>query len=83
MEKNYNVFLHFLLKYTYTSNWEREVNENYFPVSIETVLKKIPKNYAITHKDLYVLPYKSSTIKNDFGILLKHSTHAKLIIERK
>ncbi|MGA1049083.1 MAG: hypothetical protein ACO3UU_13830, partial [Minisyncoccia bacterium] len=29
--KDYRNFIHFLLKYRYTDNWEREVNENYLP----------------------------------------------------
>jgi len=37
IDDNYRTFVHFLLKYRYIDNWEREVNENYLPVSLETV----------------------------------------------
>ena len=39
--ENYRVLLHWLLKYTYTDNWERELNENYVPLTIETLKTKI------------------------------------------
>jgi len=44
---SYRTFMHYLLKYRYKNNWKREVNENYLPVSLETVKTKIPKTNKI------------------------------------
>lgn len=77
---NYRTFVHYLLKYKYIENWEREVNENYLPVSLETLKSKIPSNYRIALEDDFVLPYLQNQVKNDFGITITHSTHTKLIL---
>lgn len=79
---DYRTFIHFLLKYRYTDNWEREVRENYLPVSIETLIKKIPTNYKIIYKDHFILDYLKSIIKEDFNIDVKHNTHLKMIIKK-
>jgi hypothetical protein len=75
--------LHWLLKYDYKSNWDREVKENYLPVSIETIKKKIPSNWNIIYEDYYIFPPVAEKIKRDYGIELKHPTHMKMIIENK
>ena len=77
---DYRNLIHYLLKYTYTDNWEREVNENYLPVSLETVKMKLPSNYKIVFEDSFILPYIKNQVKKDFNIELTHSTHTKLII---
>lgn len=73
---------HYLLKYTYTQNWDREVRENYFPVTIEQVLAMIPANYRINWQQHTPLPYIAWQVKRDFGIDLTEATHGKLVIER-
>ena len=83
INSDYRSFIHFLLKYKYTDNWEREVNENYLPITLETLKTKIPSSYAITYEDDFILPYLKSEVKKDFNIELTHSTHAKLIITNK
>lgn len=80
---NYRTFVHFLLKYKYVENWEREVRENYLPVSIETLKKKIPSRFKIVFEDNFILPYLKNEIKKDFEIEITHTTHTKMIIERK
>lgn len=77
---NYRTFIHYLLKYKYTDNWDREVNENYLPVSLETIKTKIPSDYKIVMEEDFVLPYLKQQVKKDFGVELTHSTHTKMII---
>lgn len=79
--QSYRVLLHYLLKYKYTDNWEREVNENYLPVTLETLKNKIPSSYKITFEDSFILPYLAQEVKKDFGIELNHTTHTKLILK--
>ena len=71
------------MKYKYKKNWKREVKENYFPMPVEELLSRIPKNYEIVYKDVYVLPYTKQSIKNDFDIDINDTTHIKLILKRK
>jgi len=80
---NYRNFIHFLLKYKYTDNWQREVNENYLPITLETLKTKIPTEYAIIYEDDFVLPYLKQEVKKDFGVELTHSTHVKMILKNK
>lgn len=75
--------IHYLLKYKYTENWEREVRENYVPITLEQLLDIIPDSYEITYCNHYTLPYTAWQIKNDFGIELTTPTHIKLILRRK
>ena len=78
---NYKTFIHYLLKYRYTDNWDREVNEDYLPVSLETVKSKIPNNYKIVYERDFLLPFLKEQVKKDFNVDLTHSTHTKLIIK--
>lgn len=80
---DYRNFIHFLLKYRYTDNWEREVNENYLPITLETLKSKIPNNYSILYEEDFILPYLKKEVKKDFGVELTHSTHVKMIIKNK
>lgn len=79
--RDYRNLLHWLLKYRYQSNWERELKENYLPVTIETLKKKIPSNFKIIFEEHYVLPFLKNQVKKDFNIELKEPTHLKMIIE--
>lgn len=78
---NYRTFVHFLLKYRYIDNWNREVNENYLPITLETLKKKIPSSYKIVKEDSFILPFIQDQIYKDFGIEITHSTHVKMIIK--
>jgi len=81
IEQNKNL-VHFLLKYRYTDNWEREVKENYFPIAKEELLATIPRNYNIEFYEYFTLPYLKLLVKRDFGIDLKDKTHIKLILRK-
>lgn len=79
---NYRTFMHFLLKYRYIDNWDREVNENYIPVSIESIERKIPNRHEIFYKEHFILPFIQNEVMQDFGIEIKHNTHSKYIIKQ-
>ena len=83
INSNYRTLIHFLLKYRFTDNWEREVSENYLPISIETLRKKIPNGYKIVYEDNFLLPFLKNEVKKDFNIDLIHPTHTKMIITNK
>lgn len=75
--------VHFLLKYRYKDNWQREVHENYFANSPADIIAHIPAGYEIAYKEQFALPFNVKTIKRDFGINLTARTHLKLILEKK
>jgi len=82
IDNDYRTFIHWLLKYSYTDNWEREVKENYLPLTLETLYKKIPSNYRIIYKHNYIFePIQRKVIMN-FGVKINHTTHTKMIIEK-
>ena len=75
--------VHFLLKYSYTHNWERELRENYVGLPLEDLLAHIPENYEITWMDHFTLPYTRWSIHRDFGIDLTLPTHIKILLKRR
>jgi len=74
---------HFLLKYSYTQNWDREVRENYIPISTEDLIAKIPDEYEVTYLRTYTLPYTAWAVERDFGVRLSTPTHIQLICKRR
>ncbi len=62
LEQNKNL-VHFLLKYDYIDNWEREVKEDYFPITREELLKNIPDDYNIEFHEHFILPYIKNKVK--------------------
>ena len=78
---NFRVLLHWLLKYKYINNWNRESKENYLPVTLETLKKKIPSNWKIIYENHYTYEYIKNQIKQDFDIDLQENTHLQMIIE--
>ena len=74
--------IHYLLKYRYTENWEREVRENYLPITVESLLSKIPANYEVIYQEHYTLPFIKQQIQKDCGVVLNDSTHYKLLLKR-
>lgn len=82
LENSYKQMTHFLLKYKYTNNWQREVNENYFPMNVSELKSKIPSNYSIIYERNFILPYILEQVRQDFNIELKHNTHLKMILKR-
>ena len=66
---------HFLLKYMYVENWEREVKENYLPIEIKNLRNLfvanplIPRpNYKVDFQSYYKLPYLVNRWKKDFEL---------------
>ena len=79
---NYNL-IHFLLKYRYTENWNREVHENYLPLSVEDIAGKIDAHYELIYFDHYILPFLANIVQVDFDITIKDYTHIKFIYQQK
>lgn len=73
--------IHFLMKYRYKANWDREVKENYFPITVEQFLNLIPDSYEIVYFNHYILPFTKDVIKRDFGINLCDNTHVKILLK--
>lgn len=81
--ENNKQLIHFLLKYRYLEpNWEREVRENYMPVTRESLMAKIPLEYDVVFHEHYVLPYLLQIVRDDLKIEIKDPTHLKLILRR-
>ena len=78
---NYRRFVHYLMKYRFTDNWDREVKENYLPVSLETVKSKITNDYKIVYEEDFLLQFLKDQVKKDFNVELTHSTHTKMILK--
>lgn len=75
--------IHFLLKYRYTVNWDREVKENYLPLSYEKLIGGIPSTYTPIYSEHFTLPFIRRKVLADFGVDLQDRTHVKLILEKK
>ncbi len=105
MERHYNDFIsywgtltdgykavHFLLKYFYDANWEREMKEYYVPYSYRELHEKIRSiGYCIQYDEFYALPYLISKWQKDFdctahsalkSFLNAITTHLKLLMLR-
>lgn len=81
---SFRTMLHWLLKYRYTNNWDRELKENYLPITVEHLKNTwIPKSWDIIYEDHYTYSFIKDQIKKDFGIDLIEPTHLKMIIENK
>lgn len=82
LELNKN-FMHYLLKYRYNDNWEREVHENYLPHSVEQFIRRIPESYEIKYFHAYTLPFFRQKVREDFGFWFEYPTHAKILLKHK
>lgn len=78
-----NNFVHFMLKYRYVTNWNREVRENYLPLSCENFLSIVPANYKIMYHKHFTLPFLKQKIQEDWRINFNYKTHIKMILELK
>lgn len=81
IENNKNL-VHFLMKYKWVENWDREVLENYFPLYTEDFLSKIPNEYIVDYFYEFTGAGTTLGIRNDFHISLKDNTHIKCILRR-
>lgn len=83
MPLSYKMIVHFLMKYHYVENWDREMRENYFSLTLEELRDKIPDTYEVRYEECYILPYIKEYVYNEFGIKLDCKTHIKMILEKK
>ena len=74
--------IHFLLKYRWKVNWERECYENYFPITIQNLLEYF-KNFNIDYFERFRVPFLDKCIKKDYNIELEDYTHIKAIFTKK
>lgn len=77
-------FVHYMLKYRYVENWDREVKENYlldFGDIIDICIHL--GDYDIVYLDHYTLPFLHEKIKEDWDIDFRINTHIKLILKKR
>lgn len=76
---------HFLLKYRYTVNWDREVRENYFALDVDKLIGIVESvyGYRVKYEGHYTLPFVRDKVKEDFNVNLKDHTHVKILFEKK
>lgn len=80
IRNNKKDFVHFLLKYTYRANWERELAENYFSHTPRMLIDRLTK-YDVVRYGIYTLPFKRLQVLNEFGYTLDVPTHYKMILK--
>ena len=74
---------HYFLKYTYTNNWDTELNENYFGIDYEKILNALKNsNFDVIYDEKFTLLYKKQEIFDNFGYNLDLPTHRKLIFKK-
>jgi len=77
---------HFILKYKYTENWERECEENYFSYDLEDLKALLDPHgvYSPILLNRYILPWCRYDAQNNLGIELgqEMTTHFSLILSR-
>lgn len=79
---NFRTALHWLLKYRYLANWDREKNENYLPITIERLKERwIPSNWKIQYEKHYTYDFIKQVVLRDFDVILEEPTHLKMIIK--
>jgi hypothetical protein len=76
-------FLHFLLKYRYTANWDREVTENYLANTSEQLVHLAHQHgrHSI-YEDRFVLPYLQDVWNTELDMKVSTPTHIKLITKK-
>lgn len=86
-----NIFtqrLHYLCKYRYVDNWERELNEDYNinPQCLSTLLWNCREKYKIIYNISYVLPFLQEQVMKDFHFNIMsyyRGTHIQYIFKRR
>jgi SAM-dependent methyltransferase len=74
--------IHFLLKHSYIDNWDREVRENYFPITLQDLYASISNDYDILYEDHNNIVHLTQIWEKEFDIDVKDKTHIKLILKR-
>lgn len=78
-------FHEFLLKYRYTSNWDREVEECYL-WDWTKILRGFcgfaagGEHYETVYQKTFFIPYISQRVASDFGITWNEATHKKMLL---
>jgi SAM-dependent methyltransferase len=75
--------IHFLLKYRWKVNWNREVHENYFPISTNLLVQQFNDGFNIYYFERFRLPWWEQCWKKDFDIKINDYTHVKAIFTKK
>ncbi len=67
---NVKQLFHFLIKYRYQDNWEREVKEDYLPVTQDKLQKWLTSfmNYSLVHKESSHLDFYDDCWTKDFKL---------------
>lgn len=79
---NIRTLTHFLLKYKYVDNWEREVSENYLSYNLYDIVEQLP-NHQLVSEHVYTLPYLRGQILKDFRIDFgQYATHRQILFKR-
>lgn len=81
-ENNKNL-VHFLLKYRWEINWNRELNEDYFPIYINELLDRMNEKYNLIYFKRFRVPFLDKCFKDDFNVELNDFTHIKAIFKVK
>lgn len=81
IDSSNRTLIHYLLKYRYIENWNREVNENYLPITVETFKKKVPSGWKVVFEEEFSVKFIIDQIYRDFGVKLDVNTHAKFVLE--
>jgi SAM-dependent methyltransferase len=76
-------YIHYLLKYRYVDNWDREVRENYLPIDIEPFINMVSQYYDVKYLDHYTLPFLNEQWNKDIGVNIDLPTHAKILLSKK
>ena len=80
---NLKYIIHFLLKYRWTINWDREVNENYFPIYLDEFLMAFSDKYNISYFERFRVPFLEQCWKDEFNVEIEDYTHIKTVFELK
>jgi hypothetical protein len=75
--------VHFLLKYRYTLNWAREVQEDYLPITRESIVERLSPSFDVDLATAEVLPFLAERAAEDLGVSFPCPTHFKLVMNRR
>lgn len=85
-DSNLNLY-HFLIKSMWTANWNREVCEDYFPLTTEGLMKIMGMKYNLLYFSHCTIPFIVNRIKSmlrsTYNIDLDIPTHIKCIYQKK
>lgn len=73
---------HFLLKYKYIENWDREVQENYLSYKVMDIVSELRDKYKLTYHKFYCLPYLHEQFMKDFDIDFIGDTHYNFLFKK-